>query len=71
MPKFNYDDRVRVISGAGASARQGANGWVVGVFESRPAGEYFQAFPEGVVYSIEFEDGQALEIHEVDLEALE
>jgi hypothetical protein len=67
-PKFNYDDVVLVRPTASPQLRPGANAWVVGVFETRP-GPYFDKFPEGVVYTIEFEDGSSLEIHEQDLEA--
>ena len=67
-PRFNYDDVVQVRSTASSDSRPGARGWVVGVFDTRP-GPYFDKFPEGVVYTIEFEDGSSLEIHEQDLEA--
>jgi hypothetical protein len=67
-PKFNYDDVVQVRATVGADLRPGAKAWIVGVFETRP-GPYFDKFPEGVTYTIEFEDGSSLEIHEQDLEA--
>jgi hypothetical protein len=66
-PKFNYDDVVQVRSDASSELRPGAKAWIVSVFETRP-GPYFNKFPEGVVYTIEFEDGSSLEIHEQDLE---
>jgi len=66
MAKFTYDDIVKVISAAPAGIRPGAKAWVVGVFETRP-GEYFDKFPEGVVYTIEFEDGSSVEAHESNL----
>ncbi len=47
--------------------RPGEKAWIVGVFESQP-GKYFEKFPEGVVYTIEFEDGTSTEAHETDLE---
>lgn len=71
MAKFDYDDRVRVVSGASVEIRPGAIGWIVGVFEERPVGSYFDKFPPGVVYSVEYEDGVAQEIHEHDLEPLD
>lgn len=71
MARFDYDDRVRVALGADEKLRPGAVAWVVGVFEDRPAGSYFEKFPSGVVYSIEYEDGEAKEIHESDLQPLE
>jgi hypothetical protein len=66
--KFNYDDIVQVRSTAAPDLRPGARAWIVGVFEKRP-GPFFDKFPEGVVYTIEFEDGASLEVHEADLEA--
>ena len=66
-PLFDYDDVVRVRSGAPADLRPGKKAWVVGVFATRP-GPYFDRFPQGVVYTIEFEDGSSMEIHEADLE---
>jgi hypothetical protein len=66
MPKFTYDDIVKVLDTAPSELRPGERAWVVGVFETRP-GKYFDVFPEGVVYSIEFEDGTAIEIHESNL----
>lgn len=66
-PKFNYDDVVQVRLTAAPQLRPGAKAWIVGVFETRP-GSYFDKFPEGVVYTIEYEDGSSVEIHEQDLE---
>lgn len=66
-PRFNYDDVVRVRLGASPDLRPGERAWVVGVFETRP-GKYFNKFPEGIVYTIEFEDGVSIEVHESDLE---
>lgn len=68
QPKFNYDDVVRVRSNAPPELRPGEIAWVVGVFDPRPEGSYFEKFPAGVVYSVEFEDGVSIEIHENDLE---
>ena len=67
MPAFNYGDVVRVRLGASSDLRPGSKAWVVGVFETRP-GPYFDKFQEGVVFTIEYEDGSSLEIHESDLE---
>jgi len=66
-PLFNYDDVVKVRRDASSELRPGAKAWIVGVFETRP-GKFFDKFPEGIVYSIEFEDGSSIEIHEADLE---
>lgn len=64
MLMFDYDDRVRVANSADAPLRPGSYGWVIGVFLERPSGCYFERFPEGVIYSIEFEDGHAVDVHE-------
>lgn len=67
-PRFTYDDIVRIRSTARPEARPGARAWVVGVFADSRPGEYFAGFPDGVVYSIEFEDGSSVEVHEDDLD---
>lgn len=67
MPKFTYDDMVKTSDGVGPELRPGKKAWVIGVFETRP-GKYFDKFPEGVVYSIEFEDGTSVDVHESELE---
>ncbi|MGO0999944.1 hypothetical protein [Lysobacter sp. CA196] len=69
MSKFTYNDIVRVAETAVESLRPGSVGWVVGVFEERPSGDYFSRFPPGIVYTVEYEDGAANEIHESWLEA--
>ena len=66
-PKFNYDDTVKVRPDAAPELRPGATAWVVGVFETRP-GSYFDKFPDGVIYTIEFEDGSSADVHEMSLE---
>lgn len=66
--KFTYDDTVKVVSNAFKALRPGTTAWIVGVFDERP-GSYFERFPTGTVYSIVFEDGSSLEIHESDLES--
>jgi hypothetical protein len=66
MPKFTYNDIVRIRPGADLTLRR-ERGWVVGVFEDRP-GPYFEKFPPGVVYTIEFEDGTSTEVPENVLE---
>ena len=67
MTKFTYDDMVKVVAHAPEALRPGKQAWIVGVFDDRP-GSYFDKFSSGTVYSIEFEDGSSLEIHESDLE---
>ena len=67
MPRFNYDDIVKSRLGTSADLRPGERAWVVAIFENRP-GPYFDKFPDGVVYTVECEDGSSFEIHEGDLE---
>jgi hypothetical protein len=67
MPKFIYNDIVRAKPEAVPKMRSD-RAWVVGIFEDRP-GPYFDKFPAGVVYTIEFEDGTSEEVHEDNLEA--
>ena len=66
MTKFTYDDVVKVLESAPAELRPGCKAWIVGVFE-KPSGKYFSAFPDGVVYTVEFEDGSSTEVHESNL----
>lgn len=70
MNKYTYDDVVKVLDTAPTELRPGMKAWVVGVFEDRP-GKYFDIFPPGVVYTIEYEDGSSAEIHESNLELYE
>lgn len=67
MPKFDYDSFVRVPTGIGGGKGAQRKAWVVGVFEKRE-GAYFDRFPPGTVYTVEFEDGSSTEVHECDLE---
>lgn len=70
MSKFTYDDIVRVSDKAPVKIRPGERAWVVGVFVDRLGG-YFEQFPPGIIYSIEFEDGSAIEVHESMLDLIE
>jgi hypothetical protein len=67
--KFAYDDIVKVGADAPKEVRPGEKAWIVGIFQERP-GTYFRQFPEGVVYTIEFEDGASVEVHEMHLESV-
>ena len=64
MAKFTYNDIVRVRPGSAATPRRD-RAWVVGIFEKHL---YFDKFPEGDFYTIEFEDGTSIEVHEDELE---
>ena len=65
-PKFDYDDVVKVVKDAPESLRPDQKAWIVGIFVDR-SGKYFEQFPEGTVYSIEYEDGSSTEVHEAHL----
>ena len=69
MGKFTYDDIVIVRDSALAEQRPGARAWVIAVFDGRKSrpGKHFDNFPEGVVYTVEFDDGATAEVHEDDL----
>ncbi len=68
MAKFDYSDVVRVVADADEEFRPSAIAWVIGVFQERPSGEHFASFPDGTVYAVEFEDGEAIDIPETMLE---
>lgn len=70
IAKFTYNDVVQLVKDCnGRPIHERA--WIVGVFEMRPKGAYFDKFPTGAVYSIEFEDGSSIEVHESVLRAYE
>lgn len=46
MPKFEYDDIVKIISSAPEASRPGLIAWIVGVHEER-RGEFLKEFPSG------------------------
>ena len=71
MTRFTYSDAVRVIAAAPESLRPGEIASIIAVFETRPEGRHFTQFPHGVVYSIEYADGKAVDIHDAHLEPAE
>lgn len=62
-PKFTYDDIVVVGNTAPKEFRPGEKAWVVGVFSDRSK-DKFSWLPPGVVYLVEFEDGEAIDVNE-------
>jgi hypothetical protein len=68
--RFDYNDMVRVQKASTDLSRLGALAWIVGVFVERK-GPYFDQFPEGPVYTIEYQDGASHEAPERDLEPWE
>ncbi|MGN4074810.1 hypothetical protein [Burkholderia gladioli] len=67
MAKFDYSNIVRAIASADPKYRPGARAWIVGVYEN-DSSPWLKRFPPGAVYSIEYEDGSSVEIHESLLE---
>lgn len=67
---FTYSDTVRVNTNAPAEMRPGVRAWVIGITaQQERRGSHFAQFPAGTVYLVEFEGGDALDIHESMLEA--
>lgn len=67
--KFTYGDIVKIKLTSLKRSREGAQAWIVGVFDTEEMkGGYFDQFDQGIVYTIEFEDGSSIEIHEKELE---
>lgn len=61
---LTYDDTVMVKPDAAERFRPGATGSVIGITSPEERrGTHFEQFPEGVVYLVEFEDGEALDVH--------
>jgi hypothetical protein len=70
MNKFTFGDSVRIKRDAPSPLREGKQAWVIMVFLPHDRnGSYFDLFPPGVVYSIEYEDGESVDVHEAFLEA--
>lgn len=80
MPKFTYSDLVRVRPGIStwfdvpgrrtAGPRIGDPASVYSVTEDRTPPASRPEFPPGVIYGVEFDDGDAIEVHEADLELI-
>lgn len=67
MNKFGFDDVVRVSGGVPAK-RIGAKAWIVGITQADERfGSYYDRFPPGTIYTVEFEDGDSLDVVEMDL----
>jgi hypothetical protein len=68
MAKFTVGDTVRMAEPALLAVRPGRVAEVVGISEEGERhGSYHDAFPRGVVYTVEFEDGSPAELQEDDL----
>lgn len=65
MAKFTWGDSAQVTDDAPAVLRPGSQVAIVGVIEPLDRrGSYFDNFAEGVIYTIEFEDGSSADTHE-------
>lgn len=73
MTKFTYDDMVVLTDPPSGNARRGARASVIAVFPDRASrpGPAFSHFPDGAVYTVEFEDGSTAEVHELWLQPLQ
>lgn len=61
---LTYGDAVIVKADAAECFRPGAKASVIGITPSEERrGAHFDQFPDGVVYLVEFEDGEALDVH--------
>jgi hypothetical protein len=68
MAKFIIGDSVRIAEPALLAVRPGSVAEVVGISEEGGRhGSYLDAFPRGVVYMVEFEDGSPAELQEAHL----
>lgn len=67
MNKFSIDDTVVVRNVAHLEQYSGQVGSIINIFLDRPSGKHFQQFPDGIVYAVEFESGEAIDVHESDL----
>jgi len=71
MSKITYGSSVLVRKDAPEHLRPGQQASVFGVFVPQDrVGSHFDQFAPGVVYSIEYGDGDAADIHEDYLEKL-
>jgi len=71
MSKFTYGSSVLVRKDAPEHLRPGQQASVFGVFVPQDrVGSHFDQFAPAVVYSIEYGDGDAADIHEDYLEKL-
>lgn len=67
---FTYDDFVLVRSDVPEAFRPGQHASVIAIFgpdDRIRKAPHFSQFPAGFVYTVEFEDGEAIDIHEAML----
>jgi hypothetical protein len=72
VSKFTWGDGARIESEAPDCLRPGSAVAIVGVVEQHERrGTHFDSFAEGVIYTVEFEDGTSLDVHEGHLVPLD
>jgi hypothetical protein len=65
MNEFTFGDTVRIKRDAPSPLRQGEPGSIVAVsLPQDRQGSYYDRFPSGVVYTIEYSDGESVDVHE-------
>jgi hypothetical protein len=67
MPRFRYDDIVILRDTARVVERRGEKAWIIAVVADRERWPH-RDVPPGVVYLVEFEGGEAFNVHEDDVE---
>lgn len=68
MSKYTYNDIVAAKPHTSEELRAGEKAWIVGISEKKNRrGKYLEMFPEGIIYTIEFEDGSSVNVSEDDL----
>jgi len=68
VAKYTWDDRLKIVDHASPEHRPGATVWIVGVYEGPSRrGSFYDQFPPGTVYTVEFEDGLSTSVHESEL----
>jgi hypothetical protein len=68
MTKFDYNDTVIARPEAPQELRPGETASIVAISEhEKRKGKFLERFPEGTVYTIEFNDGSSVEAKEADL----
>jgi hypothetical protein len=71
MNKYTYGSSVLVRKDAPVDLRPGQPASVFGIFLPQDRkGSHFDQFAPGIVYSIEYGDGDAADVHEDFLESL-
>ena len=72
MTKFTHNDIVTAIEGNSPELRPGQKAWIVSVRVNNERPDRFvEQYGDGAVHLIEFEDGEAVQAHELQLKLIE